>query len=190
MPRIGLAYELDEKELEGLTGPERSERQLAAIKAHRPEVSAALGELQKALKAGTLDPRLTELVRLRIAFHNQCRSCMSVRLRPGAVDEGTVCSLERPEEADDLSESEKSAIRYADLFATDHLAIDEAVFDDLREYYDEGEIVELQLVCAQYVGMGRVTATWAMHEYLDERFQDDSVETHTPWLDQSVPSGS
>jgi AhpD family alkylhydroperoxidase len=61
---------------------------------------------------GTLSPRLLELVRLRIAFHNQCRSCMSVRYE-SAIDDGltedAVCSLERPADAPDLSDAERTA---------------------------------------------------------------------------------
>ena len=98
---------------------------VASILGHRPEVASALGALRAALvSTGTLSPRLVELVRLRIAFHNQCRSCMSVRYQ-SAIDDGLtedlVCSLERPGDAENLSPAERSALRYADLFATDHL---------------------------------------------------------------------
>ena len=78
--------------------------------------------------------RLIELVRLRIAFHNQCRSCMAIRYSTGLNDgltEGLVCSLERPQEAEDLTDSERAALAYADLMATDHLAVDDALFDRL-----------------------------------------------------------
>ncbi|MFL6083239.1 MAG: carboxymuconolactone decarboxylase family protein, partial [Mycobacterium sp.] len=93
---------------------------VAAILGHRPEVAGALGSLKAALQSsGTLPPRLVELARLRIAFHNQCRSCMSVRYQ-SAIDDGLtedlVCSLEKPGNADDLSPAERSALRFADLF--------------------------------------------------------------------------
>lgn len=106
---------------------------VAAVIARLPEVAEAIGGLKVSLSnAGTLPPRLLELVRLRIAFHNQCRSCMSVRYQ-SALDDGltedAVCALERPEEAIDLSAAERSALQFADLFATDHLAIDESVYD-------------------------------------------------------------
>jgi AhpD family alkylhydroperoxidase len=53
---------------------------VAAILSRLDKVAEALGALNGALRStGTLPPRLLELVRLRIAFHNQCRSCMSVR---------------------------------------------------------------------------------------------------------------
>ncbi|UUO00808.1 carboxymuconolactone decarboxylase family protein [Mycolicibacterium novocastrense] len=162
---------------------------VASILGHRPDVAGALGSLRAALQSsGTLSPRLVELVRLRIAFHNQCRSCMSVRYQ-SAVDAGltedAVCSLERPEEADDLSDAERSALRFADLFATDHLAIDDAVYDDLRRHFAEDELVELGVHCAYAVGMGRLAATWAVTDDVPGAFR--SAETTTaPWISEGV----
>ena len=71
---------------------------------------------------------------------------MAIRY-PGAVADGLtealVCSLEKPYEASDLSAAEQAAIRYGELLATDHLAIDESVYDELRKHFTEEEIVEL-----------------------------------------------
>ena len=119
---------------------------IAAIVGRLPKVAEALGALNAALRSGTLPPRLLELVRLRIAFHNQCRSCMSVRYQ-SAIDDGltedAVCSLERPSDAPDLSEAERAALKFADLFATNHLAIDDTIYDELRRHFTEDELVEL-----------------------------------------------
>jgi AhpD family alkylhydroperoxidase len=138
--------------------------------------------------SGTLSPRLIELIRLRIAFHNQCRSCMAIRYANAVedgVDEELVCSLEKPQEAEDLSPAERAALRFADLFATNHLAIDDAVYDELREHFTEGELVEIGLNCAIDVGMGRLAATWQVTEDLPERFQDDDALV-TPWGGKAV----
>ena len=65
---------------------------------------------------GRLPARLIELLRLRVAFHNQCRSCMAIRYSSGlddGVTEDLVCSLEKPHEADDLTAGEKAALAYA-----------------------------------------------------------------------------
>lgn len=157
---------------------------IASITAHRPQIAAGIGMAMAAINSsGTLPPRLIELIRLRIAFHNQCRSCMAVRysnaLEDG-LDESLVCSLERPEEADDLSPAERAALGFADLFATDHLAIDDAVYDHLRQYFTEGELVEIGLNCALDVGMGRLAATWCVTEDLPARFRDTRGAV-TPW---------
>ncbi|AEA27987.1 carboxymuconolactone decarboxylase family protein [Pseudonocardia benzenivorans] len=157
---------------------------LLRVLALRPDVTSAFLTFRSALAAtSTLPPRLVELVRLRIAFHNQCRSCMALRTASGAEDgvtEGLVCSLEKPQEAPDLTAAEKAALRYADLFATDHLAADDAVFDLLREHFTEPEIVELGVQIAVFVGFGRLSATWDLVDDLPERFRDRSGAV-TPW---------
>jgi alkylhydroperoxidase family enzyme len=160
---------------------------VAGIISRMPQVAEALGALNAALRAGTVAPRLLELVRLRIAFHNQCRSCMSVRYQ-SAVDDGltedAVCSLERPAEAPDLSDAERAALKFADLFATNHLAIDEAVYDELRQHFSEDELVEVGMHCAVALGVGRLTATWDVTGDVPDAFRAD--EQMTPWASTGV----
>jgi AhpD family alkylhydroperoxidase len=169
--------------------PARIQHGVGSITAHRPEIAAGVGMAMRAINtSGTLSPRLIELIRLRIAFHNQCRSCMAIRYA-GAVEDGVdedlVCSLEKPQEAEDLSAAERAALRFADLFATNHLAIDDAVYDDLRQYFTEGELVEIGLNCALDVGMGRLAATWRVTDDLPERFRQGD-ELMTPWGGEAV----
>jgi AhpD family alkylhydroperoxidase len=163
---------------------------VASILGHRPEVAGALGAVKAALvSTGTLSPRLVELVRLRIAFHNQCRSCMSVRYQ-SAIDDGLtedlVCSLEQPADAEDLTDAERSALRYADLFATNHLAIDDAVYDDLRRHFTEDELVELGVHCAYAVGIGRLAATWSVTDDVPDAFRSASDSPLAPWDSEGV----
>ena len=158
------------------------------IYANRPEIAEKFVELGQRLRdACTLSPRLVELVRLRIAFHNQCRSCMAVRYNYAAEDgmtEDLVCSLEKPQEADDLTEAERAAIAYADLMATDHLRVSDASFDDLREYFTEPEIMELCFNVAYFVGFGRMAMSLDMVDDLDEDYRTEG--TVVPWGHTSV----
>ena len=113
----------------------------------RPELFEAMAEFEGKLKANRrLPERLVELVRLRIAFHNQCRPCMSIRYGE-AVDDGLtedlVCSLERPAEAAGMTTEERLAVAFADRFASNHLSIDASLLKELAEHFDEGEITEL-----------------------------------------------
>lgn len=167
---------------------------VARIMSRLPDVAAAVGGLTNALReTGALSPRLMELVRLRIAFHNQCRSCMSIRYQ-SAIDDGltedAVCSLEQPAEAADLSDAERAALRFADLFATNHLAVDDAVYDELRNHFSEDQLVALGLHCALCVGLGRLAATWHVVEDLPDEFRGDSAAPLAPWgADSVVASG-
>jgi len=159
------------------------EQGLTRYFAHCPEQALGLMAFGAALKMNrSLPDRLVELVRLRVAFFNQCRSCMAIRYSDAVADgvtEGLVCSLERPQEAENLTAAEKSAIRYGELMATDHLAIDDAVYADLRAHFSEAQIVELGMTVAFFVGFGRLAATWHMVDELPEAFQ--TAETIAPW---------
>ena len=159
------------------------EQGLTRYFAHCPEQALGLMGFGGALKRNrSLPERLVELVRLRIAFFNQCRSCMAIRYSDAVADgvtEGLVCSLERPQEAENLSAAEKAAIRYGELMATDHLAIDDAVYADLRQHFSEAQIVELGMTVAFFVGFGRLAATYHMVEELPEAFR--TAETIAPW---------
>ena len=55
----------------------------------------------------------------------------------------------------DFSAREKLAIDFAERFATDHTAIDDAMWAQLRDLFTEPEIVELVCTVGFCVGMGR-----------------------------------
>lgn len=160
------------------------ERGALRMMAHCPESAKGFVTFFAAMKrTRTLPERLVELVRLRIASHNQCRSCMAIRYRDAVEDgvtEELVCALERAAIADDLTDAEKAAVGYADLFAIDHLAINDATYDGLRKHFSEAQLVELGMFVAVCVGFGRLGATWDMVEELPEAFRDRSAARITP----------
>ena len=130
----------------------------------REELNGRIQAFSNGLRQGTkLPQRLRELVRLRSAFHNQCRPCLSSRYG-AAVDEGLteglVCSLDRPAEAADLSEAEKAALAFADRFATDHLSIDAALLDELRGHLGADGLADLGALAASFGGFGRMGAVF------------------------------
>lgn len=165
------------------------EQGLTRFLAHTPDLALGMMAFGGALKTKRqLPDRLVELVRLRIAFFNQCRSCMAIRYKDAmadGVDEGLVCSLERPEEADSLSAAEKSALRFAQMMATDHLAIDDAVYAELKTHFTEPQVVELGLHCSLFVGVGRLAATLHMVEELPAAFKD-AEQAVAPWGNEAI----
>jgi len=183
-------WDKDLREMTAADSGTALEQGIMRMFAHKPEISKGLVSFAGAIKTHrSLPDRLVELVRLRIAFHNQCRSCMAIRYQDGVeagIDEDLVCSLEKPQEAENLSDAEKAAIHYGELFATNHLAIDDAVYDNLRKYFSEEEIVELSITVAWFVGFGRLGATYHMVEELPEAFQDENSDRLTPWNEESI----
>ena len=165
------------------------EQGLMRIFANVPELAKAFVGFGGAMKrTRTMSPRLVELVRLRVAFHNQCRSCMAIRYTEAANDgvtEDLVCSLERPAQATNLTDAEKAAIDYGERFANNHLSIDDAVYDNLRKHFTEAQIVELGTTVAFFVGFGRLAATWHMVEELPKTFQE-SKDVIAPWKQEAI----
>jgi alkylhydroperoxidase family enzyme len=130
-----------------------------------------------------LPGRLVELLRLRISFHNQCRSCMAIRYTDGLdteITEGLVCSLEKPQEAEDLTAAEKAALAFADKMATDHLSVDDETFALLRTHFTDAEVMELAFQVATFVGYGRMGSALAMTDDLPAEYADPDAIL-APW---------
>ena len=192
MPRLAKIAPADwDPRLRAAMKPEdRTEIEQGMIRflAHCPDQVLGMMQFAGALKtARQLPEKLVELVRLRVAFFNQCRSCMAIRYTDALEDgvtEDLVCSLERPQEAENLTPAEKAAIRFGEAMATDHLRIDEAMYAGLREHFTEPEIVELGMTCAFFVGFGRLAATLHMVEELPEAFRREGQVA--PWGEERV----
>ena len=183
MPRVAPAPPEQVEPLFGANAPLRLQ-----IYAQRPPLAEAFVEFGATLRRERLlSDRLIELVRLRVAFWNQCRSCMAVRYEHGLEDgltEDLVCSLERPEEAPDLTDAERAAIAYADLIATNHHAVNDETFAALKEHFTEPEIIELCFNVALFVGFGRMAMSLDMTDDLPEGFKEDGLIT--PWEQDEV----
>jgi alkylhydroperoxidase family enzyme len=108
-------------------------------------------------RSDRIEPATLELMRLKIATHNQCAYCSTVRTR--AVEDEVV----RKEAAvfgdtidtEALTREEALAVRVAAGMADDPHAFTDAFFAELREVYTEAEISELLLFAAVEVGLDR-----------------------------------
>lgn len=130
--------------------------------AHRPAVALAwLQALDAIHTQGLLAARLRELVRLKIASITNCRACTLARKSDEVSEDDIACLT--PEDAR-FSPPEQAALRYAELFASDHTAIDDTVFDTLKASFTVPEIVELNLYCALMLAGGRMTYAQQAYE--------------------------
>jgi alkylhydroperoxidase family enzyme len=123
---------------------------------YRPELAKNHLARNRAIYDGVLDERLRELVRLRMAAFNDCEPCLAAR-KSGDVDEDDVRCLASDDPR--FSERERLAIRFAELFVTDHLSIDRACYEELGKHFDKGEIISLAMHVAGILGTGRLTHT-------------------------------
>jgi alkylhydroperoxidase family enzyme len=140
----------------------------AQIWAHRPGVAIAwLSALEEMHLRSSLPERLRELVRLRIAGITTCQVCMLARKSDTVTEEDIAClSADHPR----FSAAERAALRYAELFAGDYFAIDEALFATLAEHFNTEQIVELNLYCALMLAGGRMT-------HVQRGYEDAAVAT-------------
>lgn len=60
----------------------------------------------------------------------------------------------------DFTDAEKAAIRYAELLAANHTAIDETAFAELLEHFSEAQILELGWSAAAFIAYGRLIHTF------------------------------
>src|SRR6202161_2447253 len=176
MPRV-VPVRLDAlaPPLAGLIEKGRANRMLSStipvqIWGHRPGVAAAwLGILEEMHLRSCLPERLRELVRLRIASITTCQACMVARKSETVTEEDLAClSAEHPR----FTASERAALRYAELFAGDYFAIDEALFARLAQHFSTEQVVELNLYCALMLAGGRMT-------YVHAAYADAGVSSAT-----------
>jgi alkylhydroperoxidase family enzyme len=130
--------------------------------AHRPQLALAwLNTIEQMHAHGVLDDRLRELVRLKIASITSCRACQVARKSDRVSEEDIACLS-----TDDrrFTPAERAAMRYAQTFASDPLDVDDAMFDELKCWFDTPQIVELNMFCALMLAGGRMTFVQRAYE--------------------------
>jgi len=110
------------------------------------------------LYEGRLPHKLKEMCRIRISVAHRCGYCSTVRSNVARADGLTE---ERVQDLLDegalLSPRERAALEYAELFKAGDEAIDsDDVYARLRRHFSEEEIIELGMLCAQTLGVGRL----------------------------------
>jgi alkylhydroperoxidase family enzyme len=105
-----------------------------------------------------LEPRLKELVRLRIATLNGCALCKTVRMAPDVVKEHEAAAGVDNADAADFTPRERAAIHFAEKMAVDHHNIGDEDVARMRQHFSDAEFLELAMMAGQYIGFGRVLA--------------------------------
>ena len=113
----------------------------------------------KLLYQGVLPHKLKEMCRIKISVAHQCGYCSTVRsnvAKAQGLTEEIINDLLEYTSSRRLSEREKAALHYADLFKQGEHAIDkDQVYADLAKHFSDEEIIELGLFCAEVDGVGK-----------------------------------
>ena len=156
--------------------PEGDELEVMRAFALRPDLAAGASAYDSAVWASTLDWRLHELVRMRIAQINNCTVCLGWRT-PQAIEAGVtdelLAGVDRAAELDVYTDAEKVAIEYAARFATDSANIDDDLIARMKQHFDSGEIVELTLVIGKYLALGKFMQVLGLDQACDLGFNAD-----------------
>lgn len=109
--------------------------------------------------SGVIEPRLKELVRLRIATLNGCKTCKTARLARDVVSEREAAAgVDVFKDEASFTPREKAAIKLAETMAVDHFSIGDDEIRALRRHFSEAELLELMMMAGQYIGFGRMLA--------------------------------
>ena len=125
----------------------------------RPELGGMVERMIRgAYQQSILPAEERELARMRIAQINECVACSDFRA-PSVLDAGVAADLYEYVAAyatfPGYKARQRLAIEFAERFANDHSAIDEAFFGRLRALFTDPEILDLTLCVAVFLGLGR-----------------------------------
>jgi hypothetical protein len=126
----------------------------------RSQVSTGWVEYwNKVLYLGALPHKPKEMCPIRFRLSTNvaiARPYAQTLPKAGGLTEDVINDLFSYENSKHFTPREKAALRYADLFKQGEHAIDkDEVYQELSKHFSDEEIIELGLLCAQTVGVGK-----------------------------------
>ena len=128
----------------------------------RTDMAVGMGAFSEAVYTNTqLSLREREAARWTIALINDCVVCQDTRAREGqehGVDEGFYSEIASWATSTALSDRERLAAEFAQRFALDHQAMDDAFWARMHEAFADDELADLTICCGMFLGLGRTMA--------------------------------
>lgn len=133
--------------------------------ARRPEILEAFSELiTRIWRTGTVPVGLKPLVAIVASTAAGCRYCQAhetVDAKLRGVDEAKIAEIWNFERSPRYDEAERSALRFARDASVVPNAVTPAHFANLREHWDDGQIVEILAVVGLFGFLNRWNDTMA-----------------------------
>ena len=115
--------------------------------AHRPEIfQTMIAHFEAILNTGTLPLKLKELAIVRTSQLNHCEYCLASHsriCRKLGWSEDQLAHLDQYAKRDDFTLQEKTGLRLAELMTRNERPLTDAEWQEMRDAFSEGEIVEL-----------------------------------------------
>lgn len=132
-----------------------------------PPLSAAAANFSAAVyDSDVIDVRTRELMRMRIAQINQCAVCLETRVGDSTADvpsDDDYANVANWSTWPGFSNAERVAVSFAELFATDHLALDDTWFAAARSHFSDEQLHAMAIMVSSWVALGRVQAVFDVH---------------------------
>ncbi|MGE0634150.1 MAG: carboxymuconolactone decarboxylase family protein [Pseudobdellovibrionaceae bacterium] len=118
-----------------------------------PKILYGLQVLYRAIdrKASPVEPQLRSLIGVRISQINHCEFCTDIGsslLQKRNVSMEKIKSLAQYAESSLFTDKEKAALTYAEAMTYSDRGVTDEIFDRLRKFFDDKEIVELTALIA------------------------------------------
>ncbi|NRB41623.1 MAG: carboxymuconolactone decarboxylase family protein [Pseudomonadales bacterium] len=126
----------------------------------QPDMGNAMAVLAAAIyEKSSLDKRVREAVRMRVAQINQCQLCLNFRfadLEAVGIDEAFYNAVSDWKNSELFDARERLAIEYAERFCNAHMDIDDGFFVGLNKAFSPTEVYELTTTIAGLLANGRI----------------------------------
>jgi uncharacterized peroxidase-related enzyme len=134
--------------------------------AHRPEILATMiAHFEAVLNTGTLPLKLKELAIVRTSQLNNCDYCLASHSRIckklGWSDD-QLAHLDQYALRDDFTLQEKTGLRLAELMTRNERPLTDAEWQEMRDVFTEGEVVELMAAIGLFNYFNRFNNLLAM----------------------------
>jgi uncharacterized peroxidase-related enzyme len=152
MPRIPtIAYEQADPAAQDIFDHYKKERgnvpNMFRTVAYRPEIlRTMIAHFRAVMETGTVGVKLKELVIVRTSQINRCEYCLASHAQLAhryGWSEEQIRNLAEFRIRDDFNAREKAALELAERETLDSNSIDDEFWAELREHFEEGEIIEL-----------------------------------------------
>ncbi len=124
-----------------------------------PEAQRAMQGLEKVVDAGTLEPKLREIVRLRASQLNGCAYCVDMHTKDARAigeDEQRLHLVAVWREAPFFTPRERAALAWTELTLLPGTGASDEAYDAMAQEFDPVEQVELTLAIVAINGWNRL----------------------------------